>query len=64
MALDNVDFDIDGSADGARPLRARPTTRRSTRSRRSSWASLALTAAHRTLGGLDPETRREVVSSR
>jgi phenylalanyl-tRNA synthetase alpha chain len=62
MALDNVEFDIDGiTADGARAIEAAATSEAlhlvdtEFLGKRS-----ALTAAHRTLGGLDPETRRAV----
>ena len=62
MALDNVEFDIDGiTAEGARAIEGAASIEALNQvdieflGKRS-----ALTRAHRTLGGLDPETRREV----
>ena len=61
MALDNVDLDIDGiTADGARAIEGAASTEALNQveieflGKRS-----ALTRAHRALGGLDPEARRE-----
>ncbi len=65
MALDNVDFDIDGiTADGARAIEGAASTEALNQvdieflGKRS-----ALTRAHRTLGGLDPETRGRPVAA-
>ena len=65
MALDNVEFDIDGiTADGARAIEGAASIEALNQvdieflGKRS-----ALTRAHRTLGGLDPETRRKPVVS-
>ena len=61
MALDNVDFDIDGiTADGARAIEGAASSEALNQvdieflGKRS-----ALTRAHRALGGLDPEARKE-----
>jgi phenylalanyl-tRNA synthetase alpha chain len=61
MALDNVDLDIDGIAgDGERAMAGASSTEELSQvdteflGKRS-----ALTRAHRTLGGLDPEARKE-----
>ncbi len=61
MALDNEDFDIDGiTADGARAIEGAASTEALNQveieflGKRS-----ALTRAHRALGGLDPEARKE-----
>ena len=61
MALDNEDFDIDGiTADGARAIEGAASSEALNQveieflGKRS-----ALTRAHRALGGLDPEARKE-----
>ena len=61
MALDNVDFDIDGiTAAGARAIEGAASSEALNQvdieflGKRS-----ALTRAHRTLGGLDPDARKE-----
>jgi phenylalanyl-tRNA synthetase alpha chain len=61
MALDNVDLDIDGIAgDGERAIAGASTTEALSEVETEFLGKRsALTRAHRTLGGLDPEARRE-----
>ena len=61
MALDNVDLDIDGiTADGERAIEGAASTEALNQVETEFLGKRsALTRAHRTLGGLDPEARKE-----
>ena len=61
MALDNVDLDIDGiTADGERAIGGAASTEALNQVETEFLGKRsALTRAHRALGGLDPEARRE-----
>ena len=61
MVTDNVDLDIDGIAgDGERAIAAAPSTEALSQVETDLLGKRSvLTRAHRTLGGLDPEARKE-----